>query len=262
MLVAVRSALFNAWFFTLTLALGSYGVGVRLLAPHRAHDLARLWARLALAGLRVLCGIHVAVQGREHLPPDGAALVASQHQSAFDTLVWLTLVPRACYVVKIELGRVPLFGPLLRAGGQIMVDRRAGAAALRRMVADARSAAAKGGTVVIFPEGTRTEPGARVPLQPGIAALAAQVGLPVIPVATDAGLCWGRRAFRKRPGTIHVLIGPPIPSGLPRAALMDRIRAAWDELLGIAPADAKQLPAGAGSDALTAPGATPVAPAA
>jgi 1-acyl-sn-glycerol-3-phosphate acyltransferase len=82
---------------------------------------------------------------------------------------------------------------------------------------------------VIFPEGTRAPPGARLPLQPGIAALAARTGLPVIPVATDSGICWGRRAFRKKAGIIHVAIGKPIPAGLPRDELMRRLDQAFAE---------------------------------
>lgn len=238
MVAVLRSALFNAWFFAMTfvLALG-YGPILRVAAPHKVLGLAQLWARLTLGGLRVLCGIRVAVHGREHLPPEGAAaLVASQHQSTFDTLIWLVLVPRASYVVKAELARLPLFGPLLRPGGQILVDRTAGAAALRKLVEDAQAAAARGSTIVIFPEGTRTEPGARVPLQPGVAALAGRLGIPLLPVATDAGRYWGRRAFQKRPGTIRVLIGAPIRSDLPRAALLGRLRQAWDELTEDEPA--------------------------
>lgn len=225
--VFLRSALFNAYFFALTFVFCLAGVPLRWMAPWRTAVLARLWARLALAGLRWLCGIRLVVLGREHLPPRGPMLIAAEHQSAFDTIVWHILVPAPAYVVKRELMRLPLFGPLLRHGGQIGLDRAAGAAALRGLVRDTERAVAEGRPVVIFPQGTRTPPGERVPLQPGIAAQAARTHLPVIPVATDSGRCWGRRAFRKRPGTIRIIVGPPIPPGLARAALLARIEAAW-----------------------------------
>jgi 1-acyl-sn-glycerol-3-phosphate acyltransferase len=89
---------------------------------------------------------------------------------------------------------------------------------------DAEDAARAGRQIVIFPEGTRAEPGAVLPLQPGVAALAAQTGLPVIPVVTDSGLHWGRRSFRKQPGTIRIVIRPPLPAGLRRDELMRRLR--------------------------------------
>jgi 1-acyl-sn-glycerol-3-phosphate acyltransferase len=150
----------------------------------------------------------------------GAALIASAHQSAFDTLVWLTLLPRCCYVLKQELVRIPLFGWLIPRTGMIAVDRAGGGAALRHMLREADRAVCEDRQIVIFPEGTRAAPGERLPLQPGVAALAARTKLPVIPVATDSGHCWSRRAFHKLPGTIHVVIQPPIPPGLPRDALM------------------------------------------
>ncbi len=113
-MIALRSALFNATFFLVGFGLTLVGTVVRLVDPDRVMDIARLWARTNLAALRLICGIHLDVTGREHLP-DGAALIASTHQSAFDTMVWLTLVPRACYVLKHELLRIPLFGPLITA---------------------------------------------------------------------------------------------------------------------------------------------------
>jgi 1-acyl-sn-glycerol-3-phosphate acyltransferase len=229
----LRSALFNAYFYGLTFVLGIYGVLLRLIdpTPSRIIGLAKLWARLALAGLRGICGIRVAVIGREHLPQTGPALIAAQHQSAFDTLIWVTLLPHVAYVLKRELTRIPLFGPLLHPSGQIVVDRSAGAAALRAMLRETERAVAMGYQVVIFPEGTRTSPGTRIPLQPGIAAQAARTGLPVIPAATDSGLFWGRRSFRKQPGTIHVVIGSPIQPGLAREELLQRLRRAWDTAL-------------------------------
>ena len=95
----------------------------------------------------------------------------------------------------------------------IAVDRSGGARAMRGLMRDAARAVAERRQIVIFPEGTRAEPGAVLPLQPGIAALAASTGLPVIPVVTDSGRCWGRRAFRKYPGVIHIVLLPPIPCG-------------------------------------------------
>ena len=230
--VLLRSALFNAYFFALTFVLCLAGVPLRWMAPWRTVALARLWARLALAGLRWLCGIRLVVLGQEHLPPRGPMLIAAEHQSAFDTIVWHVVVPAPAYVVKRELMRLPLFGPLLRHGGQIGLDRAAGAAALRGLLRDTERAVAEGRSVVIFPQGTRTAPGERVPLHPGIAAQAARTHLPVIPVATEPGRYWGRRAFRKRPGTIRIIVGVPIPPGLARADLLARIEAAWQAAAG------------------------------
>jgi 1-acyl-sn-glycerol-3-phosphate acyltransferase len=222
----LRSAAFNLWFFGMTFVLTLASVPMHLFAPERAMGLVRLWARLALGGLRLLCGIRWEISGREHVP-DGAALLACQHQSAFDTVIWFAVARAPTYVLKQELMRIPLFGAMCRLTGMIPVDRSAGAAALRDLVRAGAQAAASGRQIVIFPEGTRVEPGAEAPLQPGIAALATRTGLAVVPVITDSGRFWGRRAFRKRPGLIHIRVLPPLPAGLPRPALLEALRAAY-----------------------------------
>jgi 1-acyl-sn-glycerol-3-phosphate acyltransferase len=219
----VRSAAFNLFFFGLTVLMALATLPLRALAPGRLLAYAQLWSRIVLGGLRVICGIRYELRGREYLPREGPALIASMHQSAFDTLVWMLLVPRPAYVIKRELLRIPLIGPMLRLTGMIAVDRRAGAAALRGLLQEADRAATERRQIVIFPEGTRVAPGEVVPLQPGVAALAARTGLPVIPVATDSGRHWGRRAFRKRPGVIHIALAPPLDPALPRAKLMEAL---------------------------------------
>ena len=219
--------LFNIWFFGLTTLMGVAALPLRAFARDRAYAYARTWIRLVLWGARVVCGIRIEVSGIEYLPVGGAALIASEHQSAFDTLVWLTLLPRASYVMKQELTRVPLFGPMLIPAGMIPVNRDGGAQALRALLQAASAASAAGRQIIIFPQGTRVAPGADVRLQPGIAAVARHIALPVIPVATDSGLCWGRRAFMKRPGIIHIALGPPVPIGTGRDALLNAIQAHW-----------------------------------
>jgi 1-acyl-sn-glycerol-3-phosphate acyltransferase len=227
--ILVRSALFNAVFYVATFVLTVFvGVPLILFAPRRTLGLGRFWAQFNLAALRAICGIRVEITGESHLPRAGAALIASQHQSAFDTMVWLTVLPRCCYVVKLELARIPLFGSLIRHTGMITIDRGAPTAAMRLLLREGRRAAAEARQIVIFPEGTRAQLGERLPLQSGVAALAAATGLPVIPVATDSGRCWSRRAFRKLPGTIHLAVGSPIPAGIPREDLLAKLAAAID----------------------------------
>ncbi|WBV42644.1 1-acyl-sn-glycerol-3-phosphate acyltransferase [Pseudoroseomonas cervicalis] len=225
-MILLRSALFNALFFTLTALACILGLA---LLPFPRRVLRRFiqgWARLILWLLKVVCGIGLRVTGREHLP-DGPVVIAAKHQSAYDTVVWLALLPEPVYVLKQELLKIPAWGRLARHYGSVAVDRKGGASALKRMVRQAAAALAEGDQIVIFPEGTRTLPGQRIPYQPGVVALAAASPAPVVPVATDSGLHWGRGAFAaKQPGDITVAILPPLPSGLGRAALLSRLEAA------------------------------------
>jgi len=218
-MIVLRSAVFNVVFFAVSLVMTLLASVTRIVAPDRVIDVAMLWARTLVAAVRIICGIRLEVSGLEHIPR-GPALIASRHQSAFDTFVWLTLLPRCCYVFKDELLKIPLFGPLISASGMIAVDRDAGGAAIRVLLRQGDRAVQEQRQIVIFPEGTRSEPGSPGALQSGVAALASRTGLPVIPVSTDSGRFWGRRAFRKRPGTIRIVIGSPIPAQTERKVLM------------------------------------------
>jgi len=230
-MIILRSLVFNVVFFAISFVVTLTATVVRLVAPGHVLGLAKLWAWLLVAAVRIICGIRLEVRGLEHIPP-GAALIASRHQSAFDTFVWLTLVPRCCYVFKEELQRIPLFGPLIGATGMIPVDRDGGGGSIRALLRQTDRAVRERRQIVIFPEGTRSEPGAPGELQSGIAAMASRTGLPVIPVSTDSGRYWGRRSFRKQPGTIRIVIGAPIPAQTERKALMQLLEAGLATLDG------------------------------
>lgn len=232
----IRSSLFNLWFYVGTFAIALAGIVPRWLerwvkpawlGPDWALGFSRFWGRYVLFGLRLLAGTTWRVRGAEHLPRSGPALIVPMHQSAFDTMIWFLLVPRACYVLKQELTRIPLFGPMLTAVKMIAVDRSAGAAAIRTLLKAADRAKAEARQIVIFPEGTRVAPGQRGDLHPGFAAIASRTGLPVIPVTTNSGVFWGRRAFRKRAGVIDIEIHPPMPPGLSRQEMTLRLDALY-----------------------------------
>ncbi|MFB9969960.1 lysophospholipid acyltransferase family protein [Pseudoroseomonas cervicalis] len=220
-MILLRSALFNALFFTLTALACILGLA---LLPFPRRVLRRFiqgWARLILWLLKVVCGIGLRVTGRENLP-DGPVVIAAKHQSAYDTVVWLALLPEPVYVLKQELLKIPAWGRLARHYGSVAVDRKGGASALKRMVRQAAAALAEGDQIIIFPEGTRTLPGQRVPYQPGVVALAAASPAPVVPAATDSGLHWGRGRLRRQAARRHHRGDPAAAAGRPRPRRPDR----------------------------------------
>ncbi|MCF3580048.1 1-acyl-sn-glycerol-3-phosphate acyltransferase [Planktothrix agardhii 1811] len=224
-MILLRSLLFNAAFFLATAVLAVLALPL-LAAPRGAIMwVTRVWARVVIGLLHAICGVRLELRGLERIPP-GAVVLAAKHQSAFDTIVWLALLPDTAYVLKKELLSIPFYGWHARKAGMIPVDRAGGGAALRAMLRAAQAALAEGRQVVIFPEGTRTAPGQRVPYQPGVVAIAAGSEAPVIPVATDSGRVWGRRSFLKRPGVIRVSVLEALPHGLPRARLLAALEAA------------------------------------
>ncbi|MFT9364922.1 MAG: lysophospholipid acyltransferase family protein [Gluconobacter sp.] len=230
MMSILRGVLFNLYLFWITLFMGLGTIPIRLMKNQDlALSYAKLWARAVLFGFTRISSVRIKITGQENLPP-GPLLIASQHQSFFDGFIWMTLVERPDYIIKTELTRIPVVGPMLRLTGMISVDRKAGSKALRTMMQDAKSAHDAGRQIIIFPEGTRTLPGERHPIQPGIVALARQANVPVVPVATDSGLFWDRNPWLKRPGTLHIVIGQPLAAQQERKAFTKALESTWDEL--------------------------------
>jgi 1-acyl-sn-glycerol-3-phosphate acyltransferase len=151
-------------------------------------------------------------------------IIACKHQSSWETLAFTLLFDDIAIVLKRELLFIPVVGWAMARAGNIAVARGDGAAALRGMVRQAKAVIADGRRVVIFPEGTRVAPGDQRPYQIGTAALYRQLGVPVVPMALNSGLFWGRRKWVKGPGTITLEILPPIPPGLSRNAFMETLR--------------------------------------
>ncbi len=232
-MIVLRSALFNLLFFGFTAVTVVAMTAALLFRAIDARRGAIAWARGVAWLLERVVGITAEVRGAEHIP-QGPAIVASKHQSAWDTIMFNCFLPEPVYVLKQELTRIPLYGRYAQMIGSIVVDRKGGGRALKRLVRDGRAALEKGQQIVIFPEGTRTAPGVRRPYQPGVAALYAQLEAPVVPVALNSGLFWSRRGFIKRPGRIVVAFLPPIPPGLDGrqmlAELAERIESASDAL--------------------------------
>jgi 1-acyl-sn-glycerol-3-phosphate acyltransferase len=208
-MTVLRSALFA---LALVLVTPPYAI-VALLSfplPRMArYRLISAWSRLVIWLAWLLCGIRWRIEGRKHLP-DEPAVILSQHQSAWETLAYQEIFPPQVLVLKRELLWIPFFGWGLALMSPIAIDRSRGVAAMRELARKGRERLAQGFWVVIFPEGTRVPPGHKRGYQQGGAWLAVNCGVPVVPVAHNAGRLWPRNAFRKRAGTVTVRIGPPI----------------------------------------------------
>ena len=186
------------------------------------------WSRLVVRLARAICGIRWTVEGREHLPADPAVILA-KHQSAWETLAFQEIFPPQVLVLKKELLWIPFFGWGLALMSPIAIDRADGRAALRDIARRGRERLAQGFWVVIFPEGTRVRVGEKRAYRQGGAWLAAQCGVPVVPVAHNAGRLWPRNAFFKRPGSVTVRIGPAIATAGRDAKQISADAEAWIE---------------------------------
>lgn len=223
----VRSLLFALIFYGGTVPAVLLSFPISLFGTKAIRGWAHLWCRYHELCARWLLGVRTRVEGTA---PRGACLVACKHQSMFETLEIIPLLDEPAMVMKRELADIPLWGWVTRRYGVIPVDRRGGAAALRRMMRAAEAAIAEGRPIAIFPEGTRVPVGSTPPLQPGFAGLYRALKLPVVPVAVDAGRLWPRGGFVKQAGIVTMRFLDPIEPGLPRAEIEARVHAAINVL--------------------------------
>ncbi len=229
-MVLLRSSLY---FLSLILTTLIFGLGmstIGLALPLGLRDrMANTWARSNIWFMKWLLGLDYRIQGEEHLP-SGPAIIMSKHQSAWETISLRGILPPSqSWVLKRELTWIPVFGWALAAVPNIAIDRKSGRKAVRKIIERGTELLKQGRTIIIFPEGTRTQPGERHKYGIGGGLLAEHSGYPVIPVALNAGVFWPRRSFLKYPGTIDMVVGPPIETKGKKASQITREVEAWIE---------------------------------
>ena len=215
--------------------LGAIGWPIVFFGKRATFAFGLFWAKGVLAISRIFAGVTWKVDGLENLP-EKPYILASKHQSFFDTVIWSLLVPDAAYVMKEELLTQPIFGWFIRRIDVVALDRSAGLSSLRKLLVDSAAKAEAGMPVIIFPEGTRTVPGIRGRYHPGVAAMYEKLSLPVVPVGTDSGVFWDRGFKGLKAGQITVSIQPPIMPGLDKRTFLAQLSdAIEDASLGLLP---------------------------
>ncbi|MBX3665150.1 MAG: 1-acyl-sn-glycerol-3-phosphate acyltransferase [Burkholderiales bacterium] len=223
LLTALRSTAFAAILILITPVFAAIALLTFPLPPLTRYRIITAWTRCIVWSLRAVCGIRYRVIGAGNIPRE-PCIILSKHQSAWETLAFQLIFPPQVWVLKKELLRVPFFGWGLAMLSPIAIDRSLRREALQQLIEQGRQRLDAGFSIVIFPEGTRIPPGSRGKYRPGGARLAVQTGTPVLPVAHNAGRCWGRNAFLKHPGLVTVSIGPLIsPEGNDAETLSARV---------------------------------------
>lgn len=225
----MRGLLFYAGIILAMLVYAPLSLLILPLPYPRRYRIVSQWTRFALWWLRATCGLDFEVDGREHVPA-GPAIILCKHQSAWETMaVQLIFDAPLVFILKRELLWIPLFGWGLATLRPIAIDRGGGLRAARQTVEQGLERLQNGSWVVVFPEGTRVPPGETGRYLPGAGMLAEAAGCPVVPVAHNAGYFWPKNSLAKKPGTIRVVIGPPIdPRGM-SAKEITRAAADWIE---------------------------------
>lgn len=214
----LRSALFLAW---LVLTVVPWAVAVILASlVLRGRPLYRMvvgWVTVAIWGARVICGVRWRVAGMDNLPgaadQDAAVVLASKHQSTWETFAYPMLMPHPlAYVFKRELLLIPFFGWGMARLDMVHIDRSRRSEAWSRVLTQGQELMRRGTWIIMFPEGTRIARGQAGEYKSGAARLAVAAGVDIVPIAVTSGRCWPRRSFLIRPGVVDISIGRPIAS--------------------------------------------------
>ena len=193
------------------------GGGIPLLMgpPRWARWVQTAWSSGVIFFARTVAGIEYEIRGKENLP-DGTVIVASKHQSAWETAMFPLILDNPGIVAKKQLAKIPIYGWYFRKTDMIPIDRRGRAAAMRAMLRAAERIKGLDRPILIFPEGSRAEPGQAAEYKVGVVGLYRHLKLPVVPVALNSGLFWPRKSFLKKPGKIVLEFLKPIDIGFGR----------------------------------------------
>jgi 1-acyl-sn-glycerol-3-phosphate acyltransferase len=221
--IIVRSIVFNLAFYLVLFVYLIVALPTLAMPRGVLIALVKNWSRMNFRLLRWICHIDYEVIGAEKIG-HGPLLVASKHQSLWETFALMTVFDDPAYILKRELIWIPFFGWCAWKAEMIPVDRGAGSQALAAMTERAKAEVQRNRQLIIFPEGTRRSPGAEPKYKFGVAHLYSEIGVPCLPVALNSGVFWPRRSFRRYPGTIKVEILDPIAPGMDKQAFFARVQ--------------------------------------
>ncbi len=227
---AVRSLIFYLAFGIVTLILASIatlGALVPPLSRRIALGCAFYWTKIIQFLLWLVVGIRTEVTGFENIP-DEPCIIAAKHQSDWDTIALYPVLNHPAFIAKAELFKIPLVGTTLSKMGTIAIERKKRGGALASLVEQGKKTASEGRHIFIFPEGTRKEPLAPQDYRFGTAKLYEALQVPVVPVALNSGLFWGRNSLVLWPGTARARFLTPIPAGLNAKDMHERLAADID----------------------------------
>lgn len=225
LILLIRSLLFDLSFALWTAIIGILWLPITLWVTSTKviNALGFIWAHGSLWLLQTLCGIRVNVVGLEHIPKR-PCIIASKHESAWETIFFLKLLVDPVFVLKKELIKIPCYGWHLRAMGMVCIDREDGIASIKQALIGAKKTFENNRHLVIFPEGTRTLHGEINDIKSGIIAIHNKFpSVPIIPAALDSGLYWNNRSWIKKPGIITLQFKPAIQTHLSKDELRNQL---------------------------------------
>ena len=226
--MVIRSILFYVFLALWTILMGIICFPYLFVSYQYLRKPVNIWLKGIFKLLQIICNITYEIRGKENIP-SYAVLVASKHQSAFETFALFYHINNSIFIHKRQLFFIPIFGQYLKKINMISIDRSEGTIAMRKMLKQTKQKIQEGKSIIIFPEGTRKKPGENPDYKTGIAGIYKNLETEVLPVAVNSGHYWPKHTFIKKPGKIIIKFLQPIPTKLEKKEFLERIESVIEE---------------------------------
>ena len=184
---------------------------------------AKIWIKVIFLFLDKICNIKHKIDGLENIP-ENSVLVVSKHQSAFETFAFYYYLSDCFFVHKKELYIIPIFGQYLFKANMVAINRSGGTKTMRKMLEDVNVRLKKGKSIIIFPEGTRKEPGSDPDYKTGFIGIYKNTKKKILPVALNSGLCWSKKSWILKRGKITIKFLPIIEENLNKIEVLKKVQ--------------------------------------
>ena len=220
--MVIRSIFFYAFLSVWTIFMGIICLPYLFVSNSHIRKPINFWILGIFKLLQITCNITHEIRGRENIP-NYSVLIASKHQSAFETFALFFYLKKSIFIHKTQLFFIPIFGQYLKKTNMISINRSEGTTAMRKMLREAKSKMAAGYSIIIFPEGTRKKPGDPPDYKSGFVGIYKETKAQILPIAVNSGKCWPKHTWIKQPGHITIQLLKTIPSGLNRSKILNKV---------------------------------------
>ena len=218
----IRSIIFYVLLGLWTIFMGTICLPYLFFKFQHMRKPVNIWILGIFSLLKRICKITYEIRGGEHIP-NYPCLIASKHQSAFETFALYYHISNSIFIHKKQLFKIPIFGQYLKKSNMISIDRSGGTSAMRKILRETKKRISNGSSIIIFPEGTRKKPNDIANYKSGIAGIYEETRANILPVAVNSGKYWPKDNFVKKPGHIIISFLKIIPYGLERSDLLKKI---------------------------------------
>ena len=222
-MLIVKSIIFYIFLVIWTVMMGILCLPFLILPSYMLKYPTKLWIKVIFILLNLICNIKHKIEGLENIPNE-SVLVASKHQSAFETFALYYYLNNCFFVHKRELFLIPIFGQYLFKSNMVSIDRDGGTKAMRQMLQKVQLKLNKGSSIIIFPEGTRKLPGSKPDYKTGFIGIYNHTKRKILPVAVNSGLCWPKQSWILKSGIITIKFLPIIKNGLDKKVILNKVQ--------------------------------------